>query len=43
MPFSLITACHQVQFNKNLMKRFREKFKSVYFGPKNDPFTLFWE
>ena len=27
-------------FRKNLIKRFKEKFKNVNFGPKNDPFHL---
>ena len=31
-----------VQFQKNLMNRLREKFKSVDFGPKNDLFHSFW-
>ena len=34
-------ACHQVQYQKNLMNRFIEKFKSVDFGPKNDTCTTF--
>ena len=35
-------ACHKVQFQKNLMNRFRQKFISVDFWPENDLFTLFW-
>ena len=31
--------CHQVQFQTNLMNRYREKFKNN-FGPKNVPFTI---
>ena len=30
-----------LEFQKNLMTRFREKFRSVDFGPKNDPFRHF--
>lgn len=29
------TGCHQVQFQKNLMKIFIENFKNVEFGTKN--------
>ena len=29
-------------FQKNLMKRFSEKFKNTKWQPKNAPFTLFW-
>ena len=36
----LFNACYQVQFQKNLIIRFCEKFKSVDFGPQNDPFPL---
>ena len=28
------TLCHQVEFQKSLMNRFREYFKCIYFGPK---------
>ena len=28
-------------FQKNLIKRLREKFKSVYFGSQNDPYPPF--
>lgn len=31
-----------VQFQKNLINRFREKFKRVDFGPKNSTFIPFW-
>ena len=39
----LFNSCYQVQFLKDLIYRFREKFKSVDFGPENDLFTAFWE
>ena len=38
----LFNACYQIQFQKNLMKRFSEKLKSVDFGPHNETFALFW-
>ena len=34
-------AFHHVQFYKNLIKRFRVKFKSIDSGPKNASFTPF--
>ena len=37
--YPLINDCNQVQFQKNLMKRFREKFKNLGLGPKNRLFT----
>lgn len=39
---SLFNACHQAQYQKNLIERFKEKFKIVKFGPKNAPFNLIW-
>lgn len=36
----LHNGCQQV--SENLMNRFREKSKSVSFGPQNVPFTSFW-
>ena len=39
--YPLINASHMVHFQKNLMNRFREKSKCIYFGPKNDSFLLF--
>ena len=39
--FRKIYGCHQVQFQKNLINRFREKFQSVDFGPRNVSFTNF--
>ena len=38
----LFHACHLVQFQKNLMNRCGEKFRSVDFGPKNFPFCPFY-
>ena len=35
----ILNACRQVQFWKNQMKRFWEKFNSVDFGPKNYPLS----
>ena len=42
-PFSplLSNALHQVQFQKNLMNRFKENFKNVNSGLKNSQFTPF--
>ena len=37
---TLFTACHQVQFEKNLINRFREKLKRVDFEPNNVPFLF---
>ena len=34
----LFNAFHQVEFQKNLMNRFKENLKNVNFGPKNTPF-----
>ena len=39
--YSLINACQQVWFLKNLMKRFRKKLSCVDFRPKNDLFLAF--
>ena len=39
--YPLLNACHQVQFQKNLMHRLEEKFKNIDKGPKNDSFPLF--
>ena len=39
--YPFINACHQIQFQKNLIKRLRVKIKNVKLGPRNDPFTLF--
>ena len=41
--YLIFTASHQVQYLKNLLQRFREKFNKVDFGPKNSSFTPFWE
>ena len=41
-PYSLFNVCHQVQFQKILMDRFREKFESIDSGPKNVPFLPFF-
>ena len=41
--YLVFTASHRVQYQKNLLNRFREKFKKVDFGPKNSSFTPFWE
>ena len=42
-PFQpIFNACNQVQFQKNLMKRFRESFESDDVEPKSDQFTQFW-
>ena len=35
---SLFHYCHQVQCQKNLLNRSRQKFKNADFGLKNDPF-----
>ena len=35
----LINACQKVKIQKNLINRFREKYKNVDFGLKNLPFT----
>ena len=34
-------ACHQLQFQKNLINRFRENFKKTDLELKNEPFTPF--
>ena len=42
VPFQpILNTCRQVQFQKNLMNRSRENFKSADCRPKSDPFTPF--
>ena len=40
--YQFFNTCHQVQYQKIIMYRFREKLKYVDFGPKNDRFTPFY-
>ena len=39
--YPLFHTCHQIQFEKNPMNKFR-KAHFVDFGPKDTPFTPFW-
>ena len=42
MNYFNFNACHQVQFQKNLMNKSRGKLKIEEFEPKNDQYPLFW-
>ena len=35
---SILNDCHLAQFQKNVIKRFRQKFKNLDFGTKNAHF-----
>ena len=40
--YPIFNTFHQLQLQKSLMKRFREKFNSIDFGDKHSPFIPFW-
>lgn len=40
--YPIINDCHQIQFQKNLINRFRENLKTIYFMPENDACISFW-
>ena len=38
----LLNACHEAEFQKNLMEKFREELQDIYFSAKKDPFIPCW-